>query len=68
MVEEELAVAGVVALGADAVQAFQQGRQPVEVFQTDDVAVAQLVRLSFGHALKYAQTPCQAQGQSAGKS
>ncbi len=52
MVEEELAVAGVVALGADAVQAFQQGRQPVEILQTDDVATSHsLVRAVVGMRL-----------------
>jgi len=65
VIEEELAVAGVVALGAHVVQAFQQRHQPVEVFQTDNVAVTPLALLSLGHALNYAQTPGRAQGKYA---
>ena len=54
VIEEELAVAGAIALGADVVEAFEQRHQPVEVFQTDHVAVAQLIRFSLGHALREA--------------
>jgi hypothetical protein len=50
-IEEELAVAGAVALGANVVQAFQERHEPVEVFQTDDVAVAQLALFSLAHVL-----------------
>jgi hypothetical protein len=46
-----LTVAGAVALGANVVQALQERHEPVEVFQTDDVAVAQLIRFQLGHAL-----------------
>jgi hypothetical protein len=67
VIEEELAVAGAIALGADVVEAFEQRHQPVEVFQTDHVAVAQLIRFSLGHAFHYAQTPSQAPGQLAEK-
>jgi hypothetical protein len=68
VVEEELAIAGAIALSADVVQAFQQRHQPVEVLQTDNVAVAQLALFSLAHALNYAQTPCRAQEQWARKS
>jgi hypothetical protein len=63
-----LTVAGAVALGANVVQALQERHEPVEVFQTDDVAVAQLIRFQLGHALNYAQKLCRAQEQWAGKS
>ena len=58
MVEEELAVAGAIALGADVVEAFQQRHQSVEVFQTDDVAVAEGVGLACRHTAHEAQKPC----------
>ena len=51
MIEEQGAVAGAVALGADVVQTFEQGHQPVEVLQTDDVAIANLARLRMRHAV-----------------
>jgi hypothetical protein len=39
LVEEQGAVAGAVASRTDVVKALEQGHEPVEVFQTDDVAV-----------------------------
>jgi hypothetical protein len=51
VVEEELAVARAVAPGANVVQAFQERHEPVEGFQTDDVAVAQLALFSLAHVL-----------------
>jgi len=41
LVEEQGAVAGAVPLGADAVEALEQGHQSVEVLQTDAVTVAE---------------------------
>jgi len=67
LVEEQLTIAGAVALGADVVQALEQRDQPVEVFQTDDVTLAQLVGSACGHATQHAQKPCRAQGEPARK-
>jgi len=49
VVEVQNPVAGGIASGADVVQAFEQWHQPVEILQTDDVAIAQFARPSSYH-------------------
>lgn len=50
MVVEESPVAGAVACGADVVKSFEQRHEAVEVFESDDVAIAEF-GLGCGHAV-----------------
>src|SRR5262249_35248265 len=68
VIEKQLPVAGAVALRADVMQALQERHQPVEVLQTDDVAVANLAGFARGHTATNAQTPCRAQEENTRKS
>ena len=50
VVEEELAIAGLVAVGADVVKSFEQRHQPVEILQADDVAFGGFRSFACRHA------------------